>query len=190
MTLMIQTAHENPEPFNLFPLVASCGEPLSFCFLPQWQQSRLRHHADYQLVYAHARKQYSASMVWFARVRSESETRSAPARVGLTVGKVLGKAHDRNRIKRRLRAAIRAHLELLPAGLDLILHPRRSVLGAEYVDVLSEVRAIFTRAAESAQRNPNALIKKASPPAVKMKDDAQREALPVSAGSRFVEVGR
>lgn len=187
---MIQTAPENPELSNLLPLVTSSGEPNSFDSAPQWQHSRLRHHADYQLVYAHARKQYSASIVWFARQRTESETGSAPARVGLTVGKVLGKAHDRNRIKRRLRAAIRTHLDLLPTGLDLILHPRRTVLSAEYSAVLAEVRSIFSRAAEIAQRNPSAFVKKTSSTAVEIQDKEQRGALPLSASSRFAEVGR
>ena len=42
------------------------------------------------------------------------------------MGKVLGKAHERNRIKRRMREALRRHIDLLPAGFDLILHPRRA----------------------------------------------------------------
>lgn len=35
-------------------------------------------------------------------------------RVGLTAGKVLGKSHERNRIKRRMRDILRRHVELLP----------------------------------------------------------------------------
>jgi len=78
--------------------------------------------------------------------------------VGLTVGKVLGKAHERNRIKRRLRESLRRHLELLPAGCDLILHPHRSVLtmdfsklDAEIVRILGQANADAARAANSAQ---------------------------------------
>lgn len=187
---MIQTSPENPEPSNPFPLATSGGEPTFFDSLPQWQHSRLRKHADYQLVYAHARKQYSASIVWFARQRTDAESGNTSARVGLTVGKVLGKAHDRNRIKRRLRAAIRTHLDLLPTGLDLILHPRRTVLSAEYSNVLAEVQSIFSRAAESVLRNPSAFVKKASSTAVEIQDKEQRGVLPVPARSRFAEVGR
>lgn len=187
---MIQTAPKNPEPSNPFSVATSGGELNFLDSLPQWQHSRLRKHADYQLVYAHARKQYSASIVWFARQRTDAETGNTCARVGLTVGKVLGKAHDRNRIKRRLRAAIRTHLHLLPTGLDLILHPRRTMLSAEYSTVLAEVQGIFCRAAENAQRNPSAFVKKTSATAVEIQDKEQSGALHAPAGSRFAEVGR
>jgi ribonuclease P protein component len=57
--------------------------------------NRLRKHADYQRVYAASRKRRSASMSWFLAPQGEL---SVP-RVGLTAGKVLGKSHERNRIK-------------------------------------------------------------------------------------------
>ena len=187
---MIQTAPEKPDSSKIYSLIAPRKESFPLDSLSQWQLSRLRHHADFQVVYAHARKQHSSSIAWFAYVRSESGTCNAPARVGLTVGKVLGKAHDRNRIKRRLRAAIRAHVELLPPGLDLILHPRRSVLSMEYLDLLAEVQGIFSRAAECVQRNPSALMKKLSTPAVASQDGDRRGVSPASASSRLARVER
>ncbi len=74
------------------------------------------------------------------------------ARVGLTAGKVLGKAHDRNRIKRRMREVLRRHVELLPAGFDLILHPRRSVLTLEFAKLEAEVVRILEQARVDAAR--------------------------------------
>ncbi len=99
-------------------------------------------------------------MAWFASPRIPSD--AAPARVGLTVGKVLGKAHERNRIKRRLRAAIQAHRSLLPAGLDLVLHPRRTALSTPFAQISEEVTAIFTAAASAALHHPDRLVKKPS----------------------------
>ena len=72
---------------------------------------------------------------------------AAGARVGLTAGKVLGKAHDRNRIKRRMREVLRRHVDLLPAGFDLILHPRRSVLTLEFAKLEAEIVRILEQAA-------------------------------------------
>ena len=74
--------------------------------------ARLRRHADYQRAYAASRKRQSASMSWFVAPRqmnspTDSEVRIHGARVGLTAGKVLGKAHERNRIKRRMREVLR-----------------------------------------------------------------------------------
>ncbi|MGA3373501.1 MAG: ribonuclease P protein component [Terracidiphilus sp.] len=73
-------------------------------------------------------------------------------RVGLTAGKVLGKAHERNRIKRRMREALRRHVELLPAGCDLILHPRRAVLTMEFAKLEGEIVRILNQAKAEAAR--------------------------------------
>ena len=117
---------------------------------------RLRRHADYQRAYAAARKRQSASMSWFlAPQRAEDLPeflRPAGPRVGLTAGKVLGKAHDRNRIKRRMRELVRRHLELLPEGFDLILHPRRQVLTADFAKLEAEVVRILEQARAEARR--------------------------------------
>jgi ribonuclease P protein component len=100
---------------------------------------RLRKHADYQAVYAGSRKQFSKQMAYFAMLRPEA----GGPRVGLTAGKVLGGAVERNRIKRRMREAVRMHLGELHLPLDIILHPRRSVLTQEFALLEKEVRQIF-----------------------------------------------
>ncbi len=88
-------------------------------------------------------------MSWFLAPNS---TVDATPRVGLTVGKVIGKAHERNRIKRRMREVLRRHLSLLPRGCDLILHPRRSVLTADFVRLDAEVVRILEQANAEATR--------------------------------------
>lgn len=112
---------------------------------------RLRRHADYQRAYAGARKRQSASMAWFLAARQNGDLRNAP-RVGLTAGKVLGKAHERNRIKRRMREALRKHIDLFPSGCDLILHPRRAVLTLEFAKLEAEIVRILVQARAEALR--------------------------------------
>jgi ribonuclease P protein component len=111
---------------------------------------RLRRHSDYQRAYAAARKRQSASMSWFLAPQSplQSVAEGSPAvpRVGLTAGKVLGKAHERNRIKRRMREALRRHVNLLPTGCDLIFHPRRVVLTMEFTKLEAEIVRILNQA--------------------------------------------
>lgn len=114
---------------------------------------RLRKHADYQRAYAASRKCQSASMSWF--LAPQVEEVGGP-RVGLTAGKVLGKAHERNRIKRRMRDILRRHVDLLPAHADLILHPRRSVLTADFAKLEAEVVRILTQARTEAARMASA----------------------------------
>jgi ribonuclease P protein component len=120
--------------------------------------SRLRRHADYQRAYSAGRKRQSASMSWFLAPQPPPETvrltaPHTPPRVGLTAGKVLGKAHERNRIKRRMREVLRRHVDLLPHGCDLILHPRRGVLALEFAKLEGEIVRILHQAGVEAARN-------------------------------------
>ena len=48
------------------------------------------------------------------------------SRVGLSVSRKWGRAHNRNRVRRLYREAFRLSKEKLPAGLDFILIPRRT----------------------------------------------------------------
>ena len=121
--------------------------------------SRLRRHADFQRAYWASRKRQSSSLSWF--LAPQAELLPGP-RVGLTAGKVLGKAHERNRIKRRMREILRRHLELLPVGFDLVLHPRKSVLDTEFSKLDAEVVRILLQArAEAARISPPAAAKPA-----------------------------
>jgi len=126
--------------------------------------ARLRKHADYLRAYAAARKRQSASMSWFLAPQApqtlEPQIPGAPLtrlgpRVGLTVGKVLGKAIQRNRIKRRMREALRRHVDLLPEGCDLIFHPRRTVLTMEFTQLEAEIVRILEQARTEASRGFN-----------------------------------
>jgi ribonuclease P protein component len=112
---------------------------------------RLRKHSDYQRVYAAGRKQFSSLMTYFAAPRTSADTGQG-TRIGITAGKVLGKAVERNRIKRRMRAAIVANLDLLHSDLDVVLHPKRAVLHAEWAALGNEVRSIFVKIEESHAR--------------------------------------
>lgn len=111
---------------------------------------RLRKHADYQRVYQSSRKQFSRQMAFFYSLRPPlgpdgklTRSDTPGPRIGLTVPKALGGAVDRNRIKRRMREAVRAALPLITAPVDVILHPRRSVIDLEFQQLKREVANIL-----------------------------------------------
>jgi ribonuclease P protein component len=115
---------------------------------------RLCKHADYQLAYNASRKQFGKQLAYFHAPRP-ADRRSATTgpRIGLTVPKALGKAVDRNRIKRRMREAVRAALPLLTAPVDVILHPRRSTIDLDFTQLKREVAIIFRGIQASYDRN-------------------------------------
>jgi ribonuclease P protein component len=80
------------------------------------------------------------------------------SRVGLTAGRVLGNAVERNRIKRRMRQAVRHAQVELTASVDVVLHPRRAVLEAEFSqierDVLRAFRAVQLAMKKSCDAEP------------------------------------
>jgi ribonuclease P protein component len=116
---------------------------------------RLRKHADYQRVYASSRKQFSKQIAFFYSLRPEDRRSDTPGpRVGLTVGKVLGNAVERNRIKRRMRECVRRHAQTVTYPVDVILHPRRTVLemeprrlDAEVAQIFATIQKLLTKAA-------------------------------------------
>jgi ribonuclease P protein component len=103
------------------------------------RDARLLKHADFQVVYKQGRKHFSGNMTAFYR----ENNRPGGPRVGFTVGKVLGGAVVRNRIRRRMRALVRQHLFELAKPLDLILHPRKSVLTLKFTQLDSEIQQVF-----------------------------------------------
>ncbi len=125
-----------------------------------WPASRLRRHADYQRVYQASRKQFAKQMSYFFALRpalgpegtSVRGASSDAARVGLTVGKAMGKAVDRNRIRRRMREAVRRQLPLLAAPVDVVLHPRQSVLDLDFATLECEVAAVFRAVQKAAEK--------------------------------------
>ena len=123
-------------------------------------QHRLRKHPEYQRVYKTGRKQWARQMAHFSSLReagSQAELRSETRgpRVGLTVPKALGKAVQRNRIKRRLREMVRQALpELGALPVDVILHPKRTVLDADFQMLQREVVQIFRSVRAKASRSP------------------------------------
>ena len=101
---------------------------------------RLLRHADFQRVYQTGRRQFTGNMtVFFLRRAASDDDSDSSLRVGSTVGKVLGGAVDRNRLKRRMREAVRSSWPTPEGPVDVIFHPRRSILELPFADVAQEV---------------------------------------------------
>jgi len=67
-------------------------------------------------------------------------------RFGIVVSKKLGKAHDRNRIRRRLREAIRLLRSHFQAGYDYVFVARKVDAEPPFPMLLAEIRSLISRA--------------------------------------------
>jgi ribonuclease P protein component len=110
--------------------------------------SRLLKHAEFDQVYKHGKRHFSPSMTFFYQVHT-AET--SGARVGFTVSRALGEAVTRNRMKRRMRDAVRHHLAELDQRLaanhlaaEVVINPKKALLAAEAKAIRAEVAKAFT----------------------------------------------
>jgi ribonuclease P protein component len=72
-----------------------------------------------------------------------------PARFGITTPRALGKAVVRNRLKRRMREAVRTHLTAAPGNWVIVFNPRRNVATAPFEDLCREIGRILERCRHS-----------------------------------------
>lgn len=117
--------------------------------------AHLLKHADFQRVYQNGKRHFSGNMTVFYLGQ---DTPVGP-RVGFTVGRVLGKAVDRNRIRRRTREAVRANLVALsegPVAVDVVINPKRSVLQVEFRELTQEVAGAFAVIRQRLERKKTA----------------------------------
>jgi len=73
------------------------------------------------------------------------ETEVNGPRIGFTVPRALGKAVARNRIKRRLREAVRGSLDRLNPQWSIVINPRIKALQAPMTELQQEVERLFRR---------------------------------------------
>lgn len=86
---------------------------------------------------------------YFAAFCLQVPGEGVPSRFGFTAPRALGKAVQRNRLKRRMREAVRSQLDLLPANWLVVFNPRRTVLEAPFDALRLEVGRIFVRCKQS-----------------------------------------
>jgi len=100
---------------------------------------RLLRHADFERVYKQGRRHFAAHMTVFYRLREQGEG----LRIGFTVGRVLGGAVERNRMKRRLRESVRLRWPGIRVPVDVVINPKKSVLKVEFSELGNEIGRAF-----------------------------------------------
>ena len=109
------------------------------------KEARLLRRPDFQKVYEEGSR---VSGPFFVGVCLALEGQ-ARARVGFAVPKALGGSVIRNRIRRRLREAVRLNLGQLGPRWNVVLQARKSVLAAAPPDLSREVGRLLSRCGTS-----------------------------------------
>jgi ribonuclease P protein component len=92
------------------------------------KRRRLSRSAEFERVYRQGRSKGNRFLVLYAFPREESSADEGP-RLGLSVGRRVGGAVERSRVKRVLREAFWEEAERLPAGSDYVVVARPEALG-------------------------------------------------------------
>ncbi|MBM3767813.1 MAG: ribonuclease P protein component [Acidobacteria bacterium] len=108
--------------------------------------NRLLKSADFRKVYDQGSRFSCPYFVAFLLLHSgEPGPRPSGPRIGFTIPRAVGKAHDRNRIRRRIREMIRVRLAGTNPSLDIVLNPRRAALEAPQADLARQVERLIER---------------------------------------------
>jgi ribonuclease P protein component len=107
---------------------------------------RILRRSDFRKVYDEGSR--FSSPYFAAFCLKQAEQTSGP-KVGFTVTKALGNAVVRNRMKRRLREAVRLNLARLPASWMVVMNGRKGLLDADFCAIQKEVVRLFAQCANS-----------------------------------------
>ena len=107
--------------------------------------TRLRRRADFQRA-ARGRRTQTDSFALQSRLRADAGGDGANPRVGFTVTRKIGGAVERNRIRRRLKAALAAASAIAPdAHSDYVLVARRPALTRRFATLVADVERAFAQ---------------------------------------------
>lgn len=111
-------------------------------------EQHLRRQSDFRAVREQGRRIDCGAFTLWCRARAPGEQPAAARpRLGVVASIAsVGKATERTRAKRRLRALFRDHQELLPANCDLLLSARARLNQLEYAAVAQTFVAACQRA--------------------------------------------
>lgn len=100
---------------------------------------RLLRHADFERAYKQGKRHFAPHLTAFYRRREAGDT----LRIGFTVSKLLGGAVQRNRMRRRLREAVRLHWPEFQAPVDIVINPKKSLLVVDFSELVKEIGQMF-----------------------------------------------
>lgn len=103
--------------------------------------ARLVDKREFKSVYTKGRSSATDLVVVYVLPKSEQ-----PTKFGFTVGKKVGGAVVRNRVKRKLREAVRQMLPEMTGDYDIVIVARAKAAQANFSDLSAALRKLLARA--------------------------------------------
>ena len=119
----------------------------------QAARGRLSRSADFDRVYREGRSRGNRFLVLYSFERGEEEADDG-SRLGVSVGRRIGGAVQRNRVKRAIREAWRALSPELPAGRDYVIVARPGAEGLVEREGTDGMQASLAELVAPAQDEP------------------------------------
>jgi ribonuclease P protein component len=104
------------------------------------KDERIRKKRDYLAAYQQGVRNHSNHFTVIAHRNS-----SGKRRLGITVGKKVGNAVKRNRIKRLLREFFRLHKEQFPLAQDIVIMAKGAISFLNYQDLCLEMESLLKK---------------------------------------------
>ncbi|HEX2664762.1 MAG TPA: ribonuclease P protein component [Candidatus Acidoferrum sp.] len=108
------------------------------------REARLVRRGEFDAVYRAGRRRSSSHFTVFLRANELPESR-----FGVSIKKALGGAVVRNRMRRRLREIVRCRRSEIPAGWDIVIHPKSAVDKAPFAELAEELLRLLESAGQA-----------------------------------------
>ena len=108
------------------------------------REARLVRRGDFDAVYRAGKRRSNSHFTAFFRANE-----SPQSRFGFSIKKALGGAVVRNRIRRRLREIVRCHRREIPAGWDIVIHPKSAAAKAPFAALTTDLLRLLQIGAQA-----------------------------------------
>jgi ribonuclease P protein component len=98
------------------------------------REARLVRRGEFDAVYRTGKRRSSSHFTVFFRANELPQSR-----FGFSIKRALGGAVVRNRIRRRVREIVRCHRTEIPAGWDIVIHPKSAVAKAPFATLMPDL---------------------------------------------------
>jgi ribonuclease P protein component len=111
--------------------------------MPRFEKSeRLKSSREFKAVFQQCRKLEDRNFMFYVQFSEDPKLR----KFGVSLGRAVGKAHQRNLLKRRLREIYRVEKERFRGGYQVILIPRRGSADRAYEELKHSFLELSIRA--------------------------------------------